>query len=329
MYLQLLSDCELDAQRISRHRLTEVSASSSKISENSALPAWRVRKELDLESVEDRLGSEKFVALVLAGAEVCAAAHKAKETVELLEVIVHNKRKKWAQQEEGTRFIESIENLSFKIALSTHGLLSKVSTKYLRQLAVEAIAKGDEDSLEKHISEMTKMMFSTTFSAREILDQRSWLVRQACKTPNIFALCLMCAHMCVYSHNHRFASEEYLRAHRLRPEDPFPLLCLGASLLSLSMSRTCRDRQFTVAKAFSVLSEYARKRQGVDENFQGEIEYNFGRACHQLSLWTLADRHYRKALDVLSEENSLRRVVCYNLHLIRARAGQHHRAHDP
>lgn len=325
MYLQLLSDCELDAQRISRHRLTEVSG----ITDNGAAPpAWRVRKELDLESVEDRLGSEKFVALVLAGAEVCAAAGKAKETVELLEVIVHNKRKKWAQQgsEEGTRFIECIENLSFKIALSTHGLLSKVSTKYLRQLAVEAIAKEDEASLEGHISQMTRLMFFTNFSAREILDQRSWLVRQACKTPNVFALCLMCAHMCVYSQNHRFASEEYMRAHRLRPDDPFPLLCLGASLLSLSMSRTTRDRQFTIAKAFSVLSEYARKRQGVlVGDFQGEIEYNFGRACHQLSLWTLADRHYRKALNVLTIENPLRRVVCYNLHLIRSRADQHSR----
>jgi hypothetical protein len=296
-------------------------------------PAWRLRKELDLEGVEETLGAKKFVDLLVRGASVCASVHRQRDTVELIEAVLYNKRKKWSQrttpesmdeeEEEaligvnGQVLIDTLEQLSFE--LSVQARLHKVSTKYLRQSVAEKLGTDDPTwVVETSVARMTQLMFSqnSDYSQREILDQRSWLVRQACKFPNSFALCMMCGHMCVYSSNFRFASQEFTKAHRLRPDDPWPLLCLGANLLSLAMSRTTKDRQLTVLKAFAVLRMYG-KRKGTDP----EVHYNIGRAYHQLSLWHMADAEYRKALAACTgpEHEDIRRVAGYNLSLIRQR----------
>lgn len=357
-FLTLLNDCELDAQRIARHRLQVVdgpsgSMSAPSIDDGASLaggrgtttPAWRVRKELDLEGVEDTLGSSKFVDLVVKGSAVCAAVGREKESVELIEAILYNKRKKWGQRsgEDGAvaQLIEILEKLSYNLSLSCG--LHKVTTKYLRQQVNDGLASETPDmaSIESALSVVTKLMFrpedaDRRFTQREILDLRSWLVRQACKNPLVHAICLFCGHICVYSQNYRFASQEYIRAHRLRPEDPWPLLCLSSSLLSLAMSRTTRDRQLTILKAFGILSEYAKKRteQIGKHAAEAEIRYNFGRAFHQLSLWHHADIEYRAALEMIGSKPAteqleiLRRSVAYNLSLIRQRSGEDDQATD-
>jgi general transcription factor 3C polypeptide 3 (transcription factor C subunit 4) len=158
-----------------------------------------------------------------------------------------------------------------------------------------------------------------SFTHREVLDQRAWLVRIACKNPVLFPLTLMGAHLCVYSSNFKFACEEFMKAHRLAPEDPWPLLCLGANMLCLSTSRTCKERQMTVLKAFAIFAMYAKLR---GNEHASEIHYNMGRAFHQLSIWGLADREYRLALDLAVAEGNkdIERVAAFNLSLIRARS---------
>ena len=312
-FLHLLNDCELDSQRIARHR------AQADTEELRQTPAWRVRKELDLEGIEETLGPNRFVDLVSRGAGVCACAGRAKETVELIEAILLNKRKKWSQRSEvgtevvTTGLVEVLEQLSFTLAVEAG--MHKISTKYLRQTVVEEVEKGEDPV--KPVARMTQLMFqsSTEYSQREVLDQRSWLVRTACKNPNVFALVMMCGHLCVYSNNHRFACDEFMKAHRLMPNDPWPLLCLGANLIGLAMSRTTKDRQLTVLKAFAVLSLYRKRRQANP----AEADYNIGRGFHQLSLWTLADRHYTRALN--GGDAEIRKLAGYNLGLIRNRVG--------
>jgi len=94
----------------------------------------------------------------------------------------------------------------------------------------------------------------------------------------------------------------------------------------------------TILKAFAVFSEYSRVRgaDGLTDTIKAEIRYNIGRAFHQLSLWTQADREYREALRLLDGDNAgrppavshenvpeeLRRMIAYNLHLIRMKNDQ-------
>ena len=327
IFLPLLSDCELDAQRVARH----------------TGPAWKVRKELDLEGVEDIVGAGPFVELVKTGARVCASVDRCRETIELLEAILHNKRKKWLQRTDaGVSLIDQLETLSFSLSLEAG--IYKTAIKYLRLQVGAALEEPiDEAKLALALSRMTNLMFGSPREQREMLDQRSWLVRVACRHPAVFALCLFCGHMCVFSGNWKFASQEFQRAHRLRPTYPWPLLCLGSSLLSLAQSRTTGDKQFTVLKAFSVLAEYARVRgvdgiEGDDGDAAGaipgcrgrhqsnlvEIHFNLGRAFHQLSLFTQADREYRRVLELVGgltgNESSLGRLAAYNLGLIRQKS---------
>ena len=331
-YLHLLNDCELDSQRVARHRAQtqgglspEVTGGSVSVddamsvsgSQQRLTPAWRLRKELDLEGIEETVGPDKFVELVTRGSKVCAMAGRGKEAVELIEAVLYNKRKKWSQVDGGELLLNSLENLSFDLSVKASGL-HKISTKYLRQAVTAAGETGGTTAdIVSGIAKMTHLMFhpKSDYTQREILDQRSWLVRQACKNPLVFAFTMMCGHLCVYSSNFRFACQEFLKAHRLAPTDPWPLVCLGANLLSLAMSRTTKDRQLTVLRAFGVLSMYAKLRSPVNA---AEVHYNMGRAFHQLSLWYLADREYRKALECV--DGNIRALAAYNLSLIWSRA---------
>ena len=162
-------------------------------------------------------------------------------------------------------------------------------------------------------------------NSREFLDQRSWLIRQAVRHPLEFALCLLCGHVCVYASNSRFAAQEYLRAHRLRPTDPWPLLCLGVALVNMGMSRTAQERQFTILKSMAVFQEYARLRRAHLMS-PAEVHYNFGRLYHQLGLWSQADHEYREVLRITPIDDVnfslVRQCAAYNLSQIRIRNGQ-------
>ena len=291
LYLPLFGDCELDAQRIARHRTADV-------------PSWRVRKELDLENVEDRLGSEKFVHLVVQCSLMCAQIGRSREAVDLIETILHNKRKKWQQRTEG--FVDQLESLSFEISIKDP-LLFKTSIKYLRQ----SITLHPETTL-KSLATISRIIFKNSkMTQRELLDQRSWLVRTACKSSDDqqFGLCLLAGHFCMYSCNYSFAVQEYMRAHRMRPSDPWALLNLGSAMLSFAMSRTAGS--LWLENAFSVFADYARQEPG-------EVEYNLGRACHQISQFTQADRHYRCVIKIGSTN---RIPAAYNLALMRRKSG--------
>ena len=338
MFIELLKDCELDNQRVERYRAQrgdvdmvdwDGTGAVAMGGHHVTVPAFKVRQNLDLENAEDVLGTERFVEFVIAGSAVCAAAERHKDCVELIEVLLQNKRKKWGQREDGQAHIGSLERLSF--SLSMEAGLTRVANKYLRQEIVEVLDSSPDDpergdKLERAVSIMTRLMFDGTnkFVQREMLDQRSWLIRQAIRYPLEFSLCMLCGHICVYASNSRFASQEYLRAHRLRPTDPWPLLCLGVSLATMAMSRTSQERQFTVLKSFAVLQEYARLRR-VSGNDPAEIHYNFGRMYHQLGLWSQADHEYREVLRITPAEareyTVVRQSAAYNLSLIRLRNG--------
>ena len=337
IFIELLKDCELDTQRVERYRaqrndvdMVDWDGSGAVVApgQQTTVPAFKVRQNLDLESVEDVLGTERFVEFIMSGSAVCTVANRHKELVEVLEVILQNKRKKWHQREDGQACLESLERLSYSVSMEAG--LTRVAIKYLRQDIVVILDMSEDDlergaKLEKACSVLARLMFDSSrkIPTRDMLDQRSWLIRQAIRYPFEFSLCLLCGHICVFSSNSKFASQEYLRAHRLRPSDPWPLLCLGASLAGMAMSRTSQDRQFTILKAFAVLQEYARLRRASGIH-PAEIHYNFGRLYHQLGLWSQADHEYREVLRTTrpDEITLVRNSAAYNLALIRQRNGQ-------
>ena len=324
--LSLLWDCELDMQRVARHRVTNTSvpekvedmrmvddngllafvdSADAAVPGSRAAAFWKLRKELDLEGVDDLLGDYSFVDFLETCSKIWILAGRAKEGVELIENILSNKRKRWSAK---TSIVETSKTLTevaecILFDLSVKAGLNKVGYKYLRSHVVAALEAGDEPAVRRAFSEISKLVFTgSQRSHKEVIEQRSWLMRQAVKHPVNFSVFVMCGHFCVYSNNYRDASAEYLRAVHMAPNDPFPLLCLASSLLCLSMSRTTRDRHLKVLEAFAVLDRYRRLRRAQRPNdalLIAETHYNAGRALHQLTMSTLAEAEYLKCLGLL------------------------------
>lgn len=102
--------------------------------------------------------------------------------------------------------------------------------------------------------------------------------------------------------------------------EPLPALCAATSLLQIAVDKHVADRHHAVVRAFAFLCEYRRLRDAgareaspccwwvmrIEDEVETlcfslvpqEVEYNFGRAFHQLGLLHLAVKHYRRALGI-------------------------------
>ena len=106
-----------------------------------------------------------------------------------------------------------------------------------------------------------------------------------------------------------------LRAYELQPNDP--LLCLVSAVASLcrATNRQVDNRNHTIVQGLALLSQYAALRGPVSE-----VEYNFGRAFHQLGLVHLAVPRYRRVLELATADPGpgfdMSREAAYNLALI-------------
>ena len=121
-------------------------------------------------------------------------------------------------------------------------------------------------------------------------DER-WVLRAALREPDSAPITLAVAHMCLLSRSFSMAVAEYLQLMQRHPEEPLIRLCIGAGLIQTVSSRKNPHQPHTALVGFSALSEYARLR-----SHEQEVEYNLGRACHQLGLLHLAVTHYARAL---------------------------------
>jgi len=120
-----------------------------------------------------------------------------------------------------------------------------------------------------------------------------------------------------------------LHAFDLYPNDPLVLLSLCVASLGRAMQRQADNRNYLVTQAFGFLARYRNIRGGTDDDeFADEVEYNFGRAFHQLGLLSHAARHYERSLQLadkkLEDTNEIKgtaREAAYNLSLIYATTG--------
>ncbi|KAH7427586.1 hypothetical protein KP509_10G050600 [Ceratopteris richardii] len=156
----------------------------------------------------------------------------------------------------------------------------------------------------------------------------------------------------IYGHQFSLISQpqgalrEYLQAHKLQPEDPFINLCVGVSLINLSLGARLTNRNQCVMQGFAFLHKYHE----LSENSQ-ESNYNLARAYHHVGFVTIAVHYYEKVLahpekdyprtntledpfvtfgDSLQSSEAdgivkgmcdLRREAAFNLHLIYKKSG--------
>lgn len=131
------------------------------------------------------------------------------------------------------------------------------------------------------------------------------------------ALFLLYGQMCMAGKSYQSAIFYLLQAYDYCPHDPMICLTLGIASLGRAMQRQADNRQHLIAQGMAFLSQYRTIRAAEAED---ETEYNFGRAFHQLGLYTYAVRHYERVLELADgkpeKDWGFAREAAYNLLLI-------------
>ncbi|XP_078447572.1 tetratricopeptide repeat (TPR)-containing protein [Wolffia australiana] len=136
------------------------------------------------------------------------------------------------------------------------------------------------------------------------------------------------------------AAREYLQAYKLQPDDALINLCVGTSLINVSLGFRLKNKHLCVLQGIAFLLKYL----SICQNSQ-EALYNVARAYHIVGHFTLAVVYYEKVLAMeerdkpiprLPNENptlfpprealspgycNLRREAAFNLHLIYKKSG--------
>lgn len=117
-----------------------------------------------------------------------------------------------------------------------------------------------------------------------------------------------------------------LHAYDYCPEDPVVCLSLAIASLGRAMQRQSDNRHHMIAQGMAFLSQYRTLRKSSGDEMLAEVDYNFGRAFHQLGLHTHAVTHYERVLEIAEKRGSEQYVsvakeAAYNLSLIYVTTG--------
>eukprot|EP00657_Telonema_sp_P-1_P000980 TRINITY_DN1204_c0_g1_i1.p1 TRINITY_DN1204_c0_g1~~TRINITY_DN1204_c0_g1_i1.p1 ORF type:complete len:215 (+),score=47.50 TRINITY_DN1204_c0_g1_i1:222-866(+) len=141
------------------------------------------------------------------------------------------------------------------------------------------------------------------------------LIRALLKHPDSVPMTVLVGHHMTASGRLKLAVGEYFRAYRVMPEQPLISLCIGVSLLRLSMHKNAVCRHKVVLDAVAFFHQYASLR-----DCPSESNFNLGRAFHQLGMMHLAIPYYQKVLGSV-HDTTLKMEAAYNLSLIYAKSG--------
>ncbi|KAG6331587.1 hypothetical protein ID866_7502 [Astraeus odoratus] len=131
--------------------------------------------------------------------------------------------------------------------------------------------------------------------------------------------------LCLAAKSYQSAIFYLLHAYDYCPDDPMICLCLAIASIGRAMQRQSDNRHHLIVQGMAFLSHYRNiRRQGGDHALP-EIEFNFGRAFHQLGIHSLAVSHYEKVLQLVEGKEdyaiSVAREAAYNLSLIYVTTG--------
>ncbi|KAJ7359218.1 hypothetical protein DFH08DRAFT_686174 [Mycena albidolilacea] len=145
----------------------------------------------------------------------------------------------------------------------------------------------------------------------------------AARKPNPLITALY-GQMCVSAKSFQSAIFYLLYAYELCPDDPVICLNLAVAFIGRAMQRQSDNRHHLIAQAMAVLARYRQFRTEQPDSV-GEIDFNFGRAFHQLGLYTHAVAHYERVLKIAETQDSKYTTVAqeaaYNLSLIYSMTG--------
>ncbi|KAJ7485387.1 hypothetical protein FB451DRAFT_55581 [Mycena latifolia] len=125
--------------------------------------------------------------------------------------------------------------------------------------------------------------------------------------------------MSVAAKSYQSAIFYLLHAYDLCPDDPMICLSLAMATFGRAMQRQSDNRHQLVTQGMAFLTHYRQLRQEQPDGI-GEIEFNYGRAFHQLGLYSHAVTHYEKVLELAEAQDNkcvtFAQEAAFNLSLI-------------
>ncbi|TFK72655.1 TPR-like protein [Pluteus cervinus] len=127
--------------------------------------------------------------------------------------------------------------------------------------------------------------------------------------------------LCIAAKSYQSAIFYFLHAYDYCPDDPLVCLCLAIASIGRAMQRQADNRHHLITQGLAFLSKY-RTLRGTNAKGMLEVEYNFGRAFHQLGLYSYAVKHYQRVLELaeIQEPEGVRRVDQHQEYLIPSKA---------
>ncbi|KAH7103837.1 TPR-like protein [Auriculariales sp. MPI-PUGE-AT-0066] len=117
-----------------------------------------------------------------------------------------------------------------------------------------------------------------------------------------------------------------MHAYEVQPRDPMVCFSLGVTCIGRAMQRQADNRHHMIVQGMAFFAKYRELRR---DSHQEEVNYNMGRAFHQLSLFSEALQLYQKVLDAVERRLALNatadiglaRETAYNMSLIYTQTG--------
>ncbi|GFE54513.1 ribosomal protein L19 [Babesia ovis] len=320
-FLRVVNDCELDTER-TYQKLSSAKIVKTQNDEVASLEHTdirresgknysflRTKKDLGLQSVEDIIGWNNYEKLLVDASALMAMVGRAREGVQLLEIITNNKKRYKSNVDiaERKQLLGTLEELSYR--LSCFGGIFKMALVHARsEFATTGSLKRYATLLSSgNLAKAALASLSSSTEKDTLLENRSWITRQLLLKPQKFELLMLAGHFCTMSGNWPFAIEEYKRALVQKPRDPVAALCLATSYFNSLSSKIVEDNKKVILLGMTYLQYSLELRKSFTfkhpcrDVYLAECLYNLARAMHFISLLHIAVPLYEKCIQTIKD----------------------------
>jgi len=135
-------------------------------------------------------------------------------------------------------------------------------------------------------------LFNLVIMRADDVRHNRFLMRLMSRNPDNEALGILNGHNCLVAGTYKYSLGEYMTAFKAEPSNPLVALMLGLTFCHMACQKFSAKKHSLVVQACAFLNTYKELRGDCQE-----VNYNIGRAMHQLSLLPAALFYYKKALE--------------------------------
>jgi len=170
-------------------------------------------------------------------------------------------------------------------------------------------------------------LFNLVIMRADDVRHNRFLMRLMTRNPENLALGILNGHNCLVAGTYKYSLGEYMSAFKQDSDNPLVALMLGLTFCHMACQKFSAKKHSLVVQASSFLNTYKSLRGDCQE-----VNYNLGRAMHQLGLLPAALHYYKRGLelgpsivgDPASEKENifdLKSEIAFNISLIYTNSG--------